>query len=413
MEKSALLFSGQGSQYLGMADSICKKYKVAEKVFEEASEVLSIDLRELCNNSNEEITLTYNAQPLILTTSIAMYRAFVEEIEEEPAIFAGHSLGEISALTAANAISLHDAVKIARKRGKFMQQVVADHDGAMLAIQCRDVKKIDDMCKTVDPSLGSVEIANYNSKVQTVISGESAAVHQIEMQLAEEKIKTTKLSVSAPFHSIYMKPAAMLLQEELSKYEFRKPEIPVLSATKGNIYETAEEIPQVLTKQVYQPIDWVGAMKNIYAYNVTYGVQIGPGKVLKNLMKKNISNIPVFAFEDGKDVKSLKKYIEKGHIPFLSRCLGIAVATRNFNMNEEEYNNGVIQPYKKIKLLEEKVEAEGRKATKAEMDEAIEMLCSVFKTKGTSIEEQERRFDALFKETGTKSEYKDFTLFHQ
>lgn len=410
MEKLALLFSGQGSQYVGMADKICKRYQIASEVFKEASDALSIDLIELSNNSYDEITLTYNAQPLILTTSIAMYKAFCEEFDVEPSIMVGHSLGEISALTAAGAISLTDAVKIARKRGKLMQQEVSEIDGAMLAIRSRDVEMIKEMCAAIDPALGTVEIANYNSKVQTVVSGERPAVKKIESQLSEKDIKSTLLKVSAPFHSRYMKPVSYLMEEELKKYQYNNTKTPVFSASTLTQYEKETDIVDILTKQLYLPVEWVKTMKYLYSQNITYGIEIGPGNVLKNLMKTNISNIPVFAFDNEKDVEEAHSYIKNSYVPFLTRCMGIAVATRNYNLDNDEYNKGVVVPYNRISSLAEQVENEGRKASTQEMNEALQMLLSVFRTKKTPIDEQKRRFQELFIETGTKNEFINFKI---
>ena len=410
MERLALMFSGQGSQCVGMADKICRRYQVADEVFKEASNVLSIDLKKLANESQEEITLTYNAQPLILTTSMAMYKAFCEEFEVKPSIMTGHSLGEISALAAAGAITLQDAVKIARKRGRIMQQVVADIDGAMLAVSTRDVSEIIEMCANVDPAFGTVEVANFNSKVQTVVSGAKAAVMELEERLSEKEIKATLLNVSAPFHSSYMKLAAELMREELKKYTFATPSTPVFSSTALVQYGTAQDVVDILSEQLYSPVNWVKTMKYIYSQNVTYGIEIGPGKVLKNLMKTNVSNIPVYAFDLESDVAKAKEHVEKSYVPFLTRSLGIVVATKNNNFNDDEYKAGVIEPYNKISALAEIVENEGRKATRQEMDEAVQMLLSVFATKHTPVEEQKRRFDDLFIETGTLNEFSDFKI---
>lgn len=404
------MFSGQGSQYVGMADKICKRYKIAEEVFKEASEVLSIDLRDLANHSQDEITLTYNAQPLILTTSYAMYKAFCEEFDVKPTLMTGHSLGEVSALAAAGAITLQDAVKIARKRGRIMQQVVADIDGAMLAIKTREVADVVEMCSKIDASLGTVEVANFNSKTQTVVSGTKVAVTQLEKMLAHNQIKSTMLNVSAPFHSGYMKPAAEFMREELSKYSFSVPNIPVFSSSALTNYTTEQDVVDILSEQLYRPVNWVKTMKHVYSQNVTYGIEIGPGKVLKNLMKTNISNIPVYAFDMEADVEEAKQHVEEGYLPFLTRSLGVAVATKNNNHNDAEYEAGVVQPYNKISALAETVENEGRKASRQEMDEAIEMLLSVFRTKRTPIEEQRRRFEELFIETGTQKEFADFSI---
>lgn len=410
MEKYALLFSGQGSQYLGMCDKLCERYPVASRVFEEASEEVKVDLRKLGNTSIDEITLTSNAQPLILTTSIAMFESLKTEVDIEYSTLVGHSLGEISALVASGAIALGDAVKIVRKRGECMQQAVSEIDGAMLAVHSREPAIIEQYCSEIDPSLGKVEIANYNSKVQIVISGERLAIKKIQEKLDLENIKSTLLNVSAPFHSSYMKRAAETFRDELSRYKFETPKLPVLSSDLVTLYDNSVDIISTLSNQLYRPVRWSSSMNYLYAQNITCCIELGPGNTLKNLMKTNISNIPVFSFDSFQEVNDLQSYIEQKRVPFLSRSMGIAVATKNNNFDNHEYNSGVVKPYGEIKILTEEIEKEGRIATYDEMIKAIQMLKSVFKTKRTPNEEQKQRFEELFQDTGTKNEFSNFTL---
>ncbi|SFS08561.1 malonyl CoA-acyl carrier protein transacylase, partial [Anaeromicropila populeti] len=201
MEKRAFLFSGQGAQYVGMGKRICEKSKTAREVFDEASEALGYDLKKMClEGSKEELTLTYHAQPAILTVSTAMYRICLEE-GIRPDIMAGHSLGEISALTCAGGIAFRDAVRIVRKRGEFMQEAVPVDKGRMIAAGTREAEKLEEICKNASREGRKAVISNYNSRTQYVVSGDKKAVEEVAEKLEAEGIRVSYLNVSAPFHS--------------------------------------------------------------------------------------------------------------------------------------------------------------------------------------------------------------------
>lgn len=402
MEKRAFLFSGQGSQYVGMGKQIFERSKIASDIFDEASDALSFDLKKLCmEGSKEELTLTCNAQPAILTTSVAMYKMCEEEgIRAD--IMAGHSLGEISALTCSMGINFADAVKLVRKRGEFMQQAVPEGKGAMIAVRTRDVEKVQEICKEVSQNEKKAAISNYNSKVQYVVSGDKEAVDAVAKSLEKEGIRVSYLNVSAPFHSPLMQPAADMFLEELKKYTYHDLCVPVLSNVTGKPYEGKEAIIENLTRQIVEPVQWIKCMGYLKMNMVTHAVEAGPGNVLKSLMRHNISDIKTYALDKPDQVDKLKEYIEKTTIPFLSRAMGIAVATRNQNWSEDEYQKGVVEPYTKISQMQEKIEQENRKATKEEMEEALNMLKQVFETKKVSKDEQEMRLKQLFRDTRTE-----------
>lgn len=409
MIKRAFVFPGQGAQYVGMGKKICEKYSIAKETFQEASEALNIDILKLCTESDlGELTLSKNAQPAILTTSVAMYRVFCQEEEIKANILAGHSLGEISALTCAGAIELADAVKIVRKRGEFMQEAVEGIDTKMVAISYREPKKIEELCKKFSTDSEKVAISNYNSRSQLVLSGKSKVVDQVLKELENEQVMSRELKVSAPFHTSYMKPAADKLKEELLKYQFHDLNTPVLSNVTANLYCGKESIVDNLYHQVYMPVRWSDCMFYLKKSMVTYGVEMGPGQVLKQLMKANYSDIKFYTYDGEKEIEKIRMVTKQGYIPFLSRCLGIACATKNNNWNNNEYEEGVVKPYKEIARMQEQVEKEEREATKEEMEMAIDMLKKMFQTKGTDEKERVQRFKELFYDTGTEKLFSSF-----
>lgn len=409
MVKKAFVFPGQGSQYIGMGKKLCENFKIASDTFDEASEALSMDIKKMCLEGDQaELTLTHNAQPAILTLSTAMFKVCMKEEGIQPDLMAGHSLGEISALTCAGAIQFSDAVNIVRKRGEFMQHAVSPERGSMMAILCRDVEKIENICKLISNESSMACISNFNSRTQLVISGDQKAIDEAVNILSEEKIKVNKLNVSAPFHSPLMQPAADQLREELEKYTFNDPIYPVLSNVTAKPYQGREDIINNLTSQIVMPVQWVQSMIYLKKAMVLYGVELGPGNVLRNMMKSNISDIRIFSYDNNADVEKLKKHIKNSYTPFLSRSMGIAVATKNLNWNNEEYKKGVIEQYNKINEIQKMVEKDGREANMDEMKQAVDMLLCVFKTKKTSHDEQISRFKELFCDTGTETIFKDF-----
>ena len=399
MKKKAFLFPGQGSQYIGMGKALCEQSKTAQRIFEQASDALHLDLQKLCWEGDiATLTLSKNAQPAILTTGYAMYRVCTEELGLRPDAMAGHSLGELTALTCADALDFSDAVRLVQKRGELMN--LQNTDGAMFALMTREIEQVEDLCRQNTDETGIVSVSNYNSNVQTVISGHRAKVQRVVDALSAQDVKCRELNVSAPFHCALMEPAAQAFEKELANYKFRMPKLPVLSNVTALPYERAEEIPEKLIKQVVAPVQWVKSMKWLRRANVEYCVELGPGHVLQSLMKRNYSEIKVFAYDDAGEAEKLKTFVEASYIPFLSRCMGLAVSARNTCWDNELYRQGVILPYNRLRSMQDQVEAEARKATEAEMLEGAQLLKTILDTKGCPQEEQAERFADLLADTG-------------
>ncbi|QDX94144.1 [acyl-carrier-protein] S-malonyltransferase [Brevibacillus laterosporus] len=416
MKKFGIIFSGQGSQYVGMGKEIYQNYSSAKKIFDEASESLSFDVAKLCfEGSMEELTKTENTQPALLTMSVAAYQVYKEEIGIRPDYFAGHSLGEISALTCAEAIPFYDAVKIARSRGLFMQEAVSLGEGAMAAVGGVDQAVIEQDCEKASQEGSVVVLSNINSPSQLVISGHKEAVDRVSEFLKARGAHVTLLQVSAPFHSPLMQPAADQFSEELKNYQFGKGKIkiPVLSNVNAQPYQGKENIVDNLTKQIVAPVKWQSCMAYLKQNQVKYLLEIGPGKTLKNLVSKNTTDIESHSFDKDFDLSLLKKTIhqfEKSKLYFISRSLGMAVSTKNYNENQEEYQKGVIESYKKMKEIQAELESQAKQPSDQQIREIAELLQMIFITKKTPQEEQVARFQKLFAETDTEELFQDFTF---
>jgi [acyl-carrier-protein] S-malonyltransferase len=282
----ALLFPGQGSQAIGMGKDLADKYPVARRTFEEADEALGIKLSQLCYEGPEDqLRLTENTQPAILTTSVAAWRV-LEEKGIEPAFVAGHSLGEYSAHLAAETLNFAEAVRAVRNRGKYMQEAVPVGTGAMAAILGMKFDAVATVCD--EAAQGEVcEPANINSPEQIVISGHAGAVERA-VKLADERgAKRAKLlPVSAPFHCSLMKPAQERLAIDLNLLRFSEPRIPVVCNVDATSLEDPERSRQALIRQVTGSVKWNESVQWLVAHDVQTFVEVGPGKVLCGLMRQ-------------------------------------------------------------------------------------------------------------------------------
>ncbi|MCX8132085.1 MAG: ACP S-malonyltransferase [Clostridia bacterium] len=419
MKKIALLFPGQGSQYVGMAKNLCDLYTEAREIFQEANETLGFDLKKLCfEGSMEELTKTENTQPALLTASVAAFRVYMKEIGIEPEFAAGHSLGEFSALCCAGGINFSDAVRIVRQRGKFMQEAVPVGLGGMAAVSGVDKSVIEDVCVRASINGKTVVVSNYNSPDQIVISGHSEAVKEAGEKLTSLGARIIPLKVSAPFHSPLMKPAAEKLMEEMGKYSYNELKFPVVSNVTAMPYPGSVSIIEYLSKQIVQPVRWQPSMEFVQKQGVELAIELGPQTVLRNLMKKNAPGIKTFSYDVDSDVQAAKKLLSsdgsgvediKQGMSVITKCIATAVSTKNSNWDEQEYQKGVVEPYRKMTNLRDELEKEGRQPTIEEVREALDMLKNVLNTKKVPASEQMERLNKILETTGTKDLFKDYT----
>ncbi len=298
MNKFAFLFPGQGSQSVGMMAGFgaeSSSSKIVSDTFKEASEILDIDLWQMVTEPNELLNHTTNTQPIMLTAGVATWRAWSAVNNIQPAIMAGHSLGEYTALVAAEALSFADALPLVRYRAEVMQGAVAEGVGAMAAILGLDDAVVLAVC--AEAAQGEVlEAVNLNSPGQVVIAGHKSAVER-GMALAKEKgaKRALALPVSVPSHCALMKPAADKLREYLTTVNLNAPKVPVIHNANVVAYTEAAQIKDALVRQLYSPVRWVETIQAIAALGVTNSAECGPGKVLTGLTKRIINELPCIA----------------------------------------------------------------------------------------------------------------------
>jgi len=294
----AFIFPGQGSQTVGMGRAFYESSSGAKRVFEEANDALGVDLtRVMFEGPEADLALTATTQPAVLTASVAAAAACAER-GLTPALAAGHSLGEYSALVVAGALRLGDAVRIVRRRGELMQAAVPVGAGAMAAIMGVGLDVVEEVC--ADAAKGDVvDIANVNSEQQIVIAGHKTAVERA-VALAKDRggRKSVLLPVSAPFHCALMAPAAERLAAELAGVSVSDPAIPVVRNVDGGVTRTAADVVPLLLRQVASPVRWTDCVRRLAAEGAMAFVEVGPGRVLTGLVKRIVDDARAVSVED-------------------------------------------------------------------------------------------------------------------
>lgn len=298
--KLALLFPGQGSQKVGMGLQLADEFPAAKSVFEEADSALGMNLSRLCfEGPEEELRLTANTQPAILTTSIAALRALQSQLEIAPELAAGHSLGEYSALVAAGAIDFAGAVRAVRERGRLMQEACPPGQGAMAALIGLEMDLVNEVCSTACAGDEIVVPANLNAPGQIVVAGHAGAVRRA-VGIAKERggRMSVELNVSAPFHCPLMKPAQQRMASVLDQVKVSRPAFGVIANVDAQVNDDSARVVPLLLEQITAPVRWEESMRTLGAAGVTNAIELGAGRVLAGLMRRISRDVSVHPTED-------------------------------------------------------------------------------------------------------------------
>lgn len=304
MNKTAFVFPGQGSQYVGMGREFFERYPLAQDCFSRARATLGFDIGQICFEGPEEkLKMTENTQPALLICSYIAFR-LLQEAGVRPAYVAGHSLGEYSALLAVGSIGFSEAVHLVRKRGEFMQEAVPLGRGAMAAIMGMEREEVFRVCEEAGDGQ-VVEVANLNAPGQTVISGEAEAVDRaVELAKQGGAKRAVLLQVSASFHCRLMRPAGERLGEILSQVELKEAEVPLVTNVDAQMTSSAATIRSALLRQASSPVLWEDSMRLLQQEGVDVFVEVGPGTVLSGLIRRIVKDATLLHVEDEKSLAS-------------------------------------------------------------------------------------------------------------
>ena len=311
---TAILFPGQGSQAVGMGTEFFNRFDLVKKIFRLADEKLSFPISKLIlEGPADELQLTKNTQPAILTVSYSIFKVMSEEFGFDlklPKFFAGHSLGEYSALVCSGSLKFSDALYLLHERGKAMQDAVPVGMGKMIAILGVKNDEVNNLIK-INNNTGVCEVANDNAEGQIIVSGSRESIENFQNILKEKKIKSLPLKVSAPFHCSLMKPAAKVMEEKIKNTEFKKPLLEIINNVTATPEKNPENIKKLLVEQIYSTVKWRQSITKMNELNVKNFIEIGPGKVLNGMVKRTIKNVNCFSINSIDDIKNVLNELKK------------------------------------------------------------------------------------------------------
>ena len=312
---NALIFPGQGSQIVGMGKEFFNNFSFVKKIFQEADDKLKTNISKIIlDGPADKLQLTENTQPAILVVSYSIFETIKNEFNfgiNNFKYFAGHSLGEYSALVCSNALEFQDALFLLYQRGKAMQSAVPVGRGSMLAVLGSKIENIENEIKNLKLDSDVCEIANDNADGQVIVSGDKKSVDLLKSNLQQKKIKSIPLKVSAPFHCSLMRPAAEKMKDKILNTKFKEPALEIVCNVTAKPEKNAETIKKLLIEQIYSSVKWRESMIHVNESGVSNFIEIGPGKVLSGMIKRTIKDSNCFSINSIADIKKMLDELKK------------------------------------------------------------------------------------------------------
>lgn len=404
MTEVVLVFPGQGSQFTGMGKAWFDANASVRDRFQEASDIVGYSLEDLCFAAPpSELTKTRHAQVSLLVVSYAMFEVLMRQRPVTVSAMAGHSLGEITALLAAGALTFEDAVHLVKVRGEAMEVCATQNRTGMIAAVRMPVADVEKCVEDFNTDGHHIQVANYNAEQQTVLSGTVEDLKGMTAYLEDRGCKVARLNVAGAFHSTFMDDAVPPYVEAIGEIEFSVPRVPVHSTVTGRPYGSAEEIKDALAVQLTSPVRWSAVVSAIAGQGSRrLWIEVGPKHVLTRLISGSVDRDEVYSLDDDSDeaAAALDRVVEakKREPGLVGLCMGAAAATRNRNFDDDEYAAGVIRPYRRLQELS-RAEAESE-LTAEQKQEALDLLRTIMATKRVPEEEQQDRIATIARRTG-------------
>lgn len=402
MSDLVIVFPGQGSQFTGMGKNWFDAHACVRDRFEQASDIVGYSLEDLCFTAQpSELTKTMYAQVSLLVLSYSMYEVLAKDRKLPVSAMAGHSLGEITALLAAGALTFQDAVRLVKVRGEAMQTCATQHRTGMIAALGISASDVEKCVEDFNAGGRAVQVSNYNAEQQTVLSGALDDLKGMTAYLEDHGCKVARLNVAGAFHSTFMEQAVPAYTRAIEEIEFREPAVPVYSTVTGGMYESAQEIKDALAIQLTSPVRWSTVVSELADQDVSLWIEVGPKRVLKKLISGAVDAAAVHSLDEDSEeaYEAIDRLIErkKREPGLVGLCMGAAAATRNRNFDEDEYTKGVVHPYRRLQELSQ---VDKEELSDDQKRTALELLRTLMTTKRVPEAEQRERITSILQRTG-------------
>ncbi|WP_300264894.1 ACP S-malonyltransferase [Microbacterium sp.] len=410
MSQIAIAFTGQGAQFIGMGKHWYDEHESVRQRYLQASEVLGYSLEELTfEGAADELTRTDRAQVALLVLEYAMFEVLTERRGNDGLVVIGHSLGEITALVAADALSFVDAVRLVKARGEAMAAAAAETPSGMSAVLDLTPDQVTDTVQRLREAGHSVEVSNFNTARQTVVSGAPSGLAELANVVEGMNGRCVPLNVAGGFHSSFMESAREQYAAVVAEIELRGPRLDVWSTVTGDRVETADQIRDALARQLTAPVLWEKAVRSIARADVSVWVEIGPKPVLTRMITDIVSGSSTANLYDDEaavDAAFDAREIARRTPGIIGLCLGAVASTRNRNFDDAEFTRGVVEPYQRLVALNQGVDEHGVAPVRseAEMREALRLLSDIMTVKQVPASERNERLDEILRRSGAARE---------